>query len=316
MRVSREALGRGVLVGGAFLLGLGLSWWLLRVRPGRPAGSQARADAVGAQQFRYRRIVCMSPAVSEIVFALGAKDRVVGVCEHTKYPPEALLKPTCGGFFNPNREAILALEPDLLITQGEAADLSDFARASGMGIVSLKLHDLESIFAETARAASVLQLDAQGDLLCAEMRYRLARVRARVAGKPPVPAVLIAGREPGSLTGIFAVGPGGFLNDVAELAGARNVLADLPAEYAVVSKEALLLGAPEVIVELGGEGAVYGGSAAQEAEARKVWAALADLPAVQQGRVHVVEETYALIPGPRVVLLAERLAAIFHPEGP
>jgi iron complex transport system substrate-binding protein len=88
-------------------------------------------------------------------------------------------------------------------------------------------------------------------------------------------------------------------------------LGDLQQNYGVVSKEALLDRAPEVIVELQGEG---GDLTAKQEEARAAWRALSAVPAVQQGRVYVVEASYALIPGPRVVQLARRLAEAFHGE--
>ena len=126
-----------------------------------------------------------------------------------------------------------------------------------------------------------------------------------------MPLLLVVGREMESLTGIFAAGPGGFLDDVIRAAGGRNVCDDLPSPYAVVNREALVAKAPEVIVELHGEG---GDPAGQEQLVRKAWSAMDMLPAVRSGRVYVVTSTYALIPGPRVVDLAERLSALLPPE--
>jgi iron complex transport system substrate-binding protein len=253
----------------------------------------------------------MSPAIAEIVFALGAGPRVVAVSQNTTYPPEALERPVCGGFFNPNYEAIVALRPDLIITQGIAVDMTGFARANGVELVTLDLRDLESIFSETLKLGRALQEEARAELLCAEMRYRLAQVRAGVSGRPPVRAMLVVGREPGTLNGIFAVGPGEFLNDLIYAAGGVNVFADLATPYAVVSKETVLERAPEVIVELQGEG---GDPVERLQEARRLWGGLATLPAVRNGRVYVVEATYAMIPGPRVVVLAQRLAELLHEE--
>lgn len=303
--------GKLLLVGAAFLVGLGLSFWLERLTAPRAEGSAPSQAPGPGFDFRHRRVICMSPAVVEIAFALGAGPRVVGVSQHSTYPPQALEKPLCGGYFNPNYEIILSLEPDLIVTQGKAEELTDFAQANGIEIVSLDLRDLDSIFAETKRLGRVLEVEAEAELLCAELRHRLAQVRVKVSRKPRVGVVLVAGREPGALNDIFAVGPGEFLHDLIEIAGGRNVFDDLHAGYAVVSKEALLQRAPEVVVELHGEGA---DAAATEREARRLWQAFPTLPAVRQGRVHVIESTYAMIPGPRVVRLAERLAEILHGE--
>jgi iron complex transport system substrate-binding protein len=299
-----------VLIGAAFLAAAGLSVCLNGLSsPAAPATASAGAGA--AREFRYNRVICMSPAVTEIVFALGAGPRVVGVSEYTMYPPDAVAKPTCGGFINPNHERILSLEPDLIVTQGEAADLTSFARDNGIEMLVLSLTDLDSIYRQTRKVGAALQLDAEAGLVCAEMQYSIAKVRARVSHHPPVPAVMVTGHEPGSLNGISVVGPGTFLSDVLDAAGGRNVFADLHTSYAVVSKEALLERAPEVVIELHGEGS---DQRARQEEARRLWQGLAPLPAVRDGRVHVLEATYAMIPGPRVAMLAEGLAAILHPE--
>lgn len=305
----RRVNGKVVLVGGGFLVGILLSLWLGGLSPGTGLATLQPEQRSDQRRYRYRRIICMSPAVAEIVFGVGAGSRVVGVSQHTKWPPEAMDKPKCGGFVNPNYELIFSLEPDLLITQGLAEHMKEFAGTNCIDLVSLELTDLESIFTQTERVGEVLELEARAELICAEMRHRLAQVRVRVSDKPPVRVLLVAGREPGELSNIFAVGSGTFLHDLVQIAGGRNVASDLASGYGVVNKETLLARGPEVVVELHGEG---GDQAHTEKEVRELWQGLAPLPAVQQGRIYVIEATYAMIPGPRVVQLADRLADLFH----
>ena len=296
-------------VAAALAVGLLLSWMLDGIRPRSAEVAVPGADAT--EEFVYRRIICMAPSVTEIVFAMGAGDRVVGVSQHTTHPPEALELPRCGGFFNPNREAVIGLTPDLLITQGMAANLTAFTRDNGIEQVSLALTDLESIIAETERLGGVLQVEAQAAVLCAQMRLGLAQVRARVARRTRPSVILVIGRESGSLTDIYAVGGGTFLSDLIDVAGGRNVFADLDTGYEVVSKEAILERAPDVVIELHGEGM---DASAALADVRELWGALTPLPAVRTGRLYAIESTYAMIPGPRVVELAARLADILHGE--
>ena len=92
-----------------------------------------------------KRIVCASPAVAEIVFALGCGDRVVGVSEFTDWPPEAAAKPSIGGALSPNRERILALEPDLILAQGQSEALGAFAQARGIGFRTFPLDTLADL---------------------------------------------------------------------------------------------------------------------------------------------------------------------------
>ncbi len=302
-----DAAAKALIAAVAFAVGLGLSMWLLRL-PMPGAGEGPSASSGG---YRYGRVICMSPATAEIAFALGAGGRVVGVSEYTQYPPEALQKPTCGGFFNPNYELILALRPDLLLTQGRAAELERFARENGLAFGSVELTDLSSIFAAVERIGALLEAQERAADLVAHMGERLAAVRARVAGRQPASVLLVSGREPGSLTGVHAVGPGTFLHDLVGVAGGRNVFGDMERSYAAVSKEAILERAPKVVIELHGEG---GDARELNRRVRALWGAMQPLPAVQAGRVHAIEATYAMVPGPRVVRLAERLGELLHPE--
>jgi len=305
-----RAGGRVLAVVAALAAGLALSLWLGGRRsvggPSRPA------SGVGGASVRCRRVICMSPAVTEIVFKLGAGSRVVGVSQHTKWPPEALTRPRCGGYFNPNYERILALRPDLIITQGEAEDMRRFARDNGIELFSLQITDLESIFGAIQGAGRVLQLTDAARAVCAELRGKLEAVRQRVSGLPRVRALLVVSREREALNDIYVCGSGTFLDDVIRIAGGSNVAGDLVSSYGVISKEALLAREPEVIVELRGEGA---SDPAEQQRIRALWQGLAPLPAVREGRVYVLEATYAMIPGPRVVQLAEKLAELFHGRG-
>jgi len=297
---------RAIQVGVALLVGLVLAYALSR--PSRPAPERAGRSG---SQYRYSRIICMSPAVSEITFAIGAGPRVVGVSQHTQYPPEAMGLPRCGGFFNPNFEVILSLKPDLIIAQGEAADMRQFAEANGIELVLLSLTDLDSIWTEAERLGRILQVEDEAARMVAEKRARLDALRARAAGKPPVRALLVTGREPDSLSNISTVGPNTFLNDIIEIAGGRNIFDDLPVDYGVVNKEALLARGPEVIVELQG---MDSAEQLDHGAVLALWQELPTLPAVRNGRVYAIDASYALIPGPRVVDLAEDLADLFHGE--
>jgi iron complex transport system substrate-binding protein len=298
------------MVAVAFALGVALAYEL--GRPGAvPAGGAPEAPASADGGYRYRRIVCMSPAIAEIVFAIGAGQRVVGVSEHTAWPPAATKVPTCGGFFDPNFERMLSLKPDLIIDQGEAADIQKFADSNGIQLELVTLATLEAILSDTERLGDLLQVGPQAQRVVADMRRRLDAVRARVRGLPVVSVLLVTGHDEGSLRNTYTVGPHTFLSELIEVAGGHNAFADLPVEYGAVNREAVIARRPDVIVELRGMGR---DAARTEADVRRLWATLGTLPAVQNGRVYVVDSTYAMIPGPRVVELAEEFAGLFHPE--
>ncbi len=302
---------RAVLVVLALAAGIALAYALGRVQPPSAGGAgQAPPPPGVSAEFRYRRIICMSPATAEITFAIGAGARVVGVSEHTVWPPAATKLPICGGFFNPSYERILSLRPDLIISQGEATDLRRFVDNNGIKLELVPVSTLDAILTDTEQLGRLLQVEPQAKRVADDMRRRLDGVRARVRGEPVVRVLLVTGHDPGALTNIYAVGPHTFLSDVVEVAGGRNVFSDLPVDYGVVSREAILERRPDVIVELRG---MTVAESREQGDVRRLWSVFATLPAVKNGRVYAVDANYALIPGPRVVDLAEKLADLFHP---
>ncbi len=261
----------------------------------------------------YARIICMSPASAELVFAIGQGERVVGVSDFTTYPPEADDLPRCGGFFNPNFELILALDPDIIITQGEAAELNRFGERYGVSILSLDITGLDSIYEAIALLGRRLGSEKEVGELVGEMKAGMQEIADRAGDRAQVRTLLVTGRDPGSLREVHVVGGGGFLHDLLTAAGGENILSDAGREYLTVSKEIILARGPEVIIELQGEGMM--GERERE-RYLSVWNQMPALPAVRDGRVYVIGEGFALVPGPRVVKTAERIARLLHGEDP
>ena len=151
----------------------------------------------------------------------------------------------------------------------------------------------------------------EADAAAGRIEARLADVRRRVEGRPRPRTLLVFGREPGSLRRIDASGGYGFLHDMLELAGGTDVLSDLKRQSVEMSTEMVLARAPEVIIEL-----QYGDSPRRQqidAELR-VWNALPSVPAVRSKQVHLLVGDEFVVPGPRIVLAAERFARVLHPE--
>jgi iron complex transport system substrate-binding protein len=285
-----------------FLLGLN------GCREGAEAPGGARNS--GAPAGMPRRIVCGSPAVAEIVFALGCGDRVVGVSAYTVYPPEAKKKESIGGYVNPNRERLLRMKPDLIISQGQHERLAAFADAYGIRFLAVKLDALKDIYAAVSSIAEALSVTRRGETLNADIRRALGVAGAAAAHAPPARVVLLFSRTPGSLSGLSAVGPGTFLDDIIRIAGGTNIFADAAGFYPQVSKESLLVRKPDVILEVN-PGAL---DAKTIASLRADWQAFADLPAVRNGRIHTLTNDYVLIPGPRVGLIARDVIQAIAPE--
>ena len=255
------------------------------------------------------RIVSIIPATTEMLFAMGAGDRVVAIGSFDHYPPEAERLPRVGALIDPNVERILTLRPDLVVVYGTQADLISQLDRAHIPFYSYTHRGLTDI-ATTIRALGArVGVDANANALADRLERRLADIRARVARSPRPRTLLVFGREPGSLRNIDASGGDGFLHDMLETAGGTDVLADVHRQSVMMSTEMVLTRRPDVIVEL----RYARGDAVSDADMR-AWDALASVPAVRNRRVYLLQGEEFVVPGPRVTLATERLARILHPE--
>lgn len=246
-----------------------------------------------------------------MLFAIGVADRVVGVGAYDRFPPEVDRYPRVGGLLDPNVERILALKPDLVIVYETQTDLIGQLNRAGIAMFRYQHRGLPDI-TETIRALGA-RIGAASAAAAAAGRIetQLDAVRRRVMRRPRPRTLLVFGREPGSLRRIDASGGYGFLHDLLEIAGGSDVLSDFKRQSVQMSTEMILTRAPDVIIEL-----QYGDSPRRQqldAETR-VWDALPSVPAVRNRRVHLLAGDEFVVPGPRIVIAAERFARVLHPE--
>jgi iron complex transport system substrate-binding protein len=269
------------------------------------------AVAHGVAAENPRRIVSLVPATTEMLFAMGAGDRVAGVSSYDRYPPEVERLPRLGGLLDPNVERLLALKPDLAIVYHTQAELRQQLERAGIPVFPYAHRGLPDI-AETIRTLGArIGFDAQARALAERIEAQLGAIRARVAGRPRPTTLLVFGRERGSLRSIDASGGYGFLHDMLDAAGGADALGDITRESVQMSTEMVLARAPEVIIEL-----YYSGSIKPEqldAE-RRVWDALASVPAVKNRRVYLLTGDEFVVPGPRIVTAVDRFARTLHPD--
>jgi ABC-type Fe3+-hydroxamate transport system substrate-binding protein len=152
-------------------------------------------------------------------------------------------------------------------------------------------------------------LEEQANREADALEAHLQAVRRTVTGLPQPRTMLVIGREPGTLRNIFVSGGVGFLADVLAVAGGANVFGNVRRENLQVTTEAILAAQPDVIVEVV---PTQPWSAAEIAREEHVWDALPSLPAVRTHRVHLLMGDPFVIPGPRIVEAAQRLAAVLH----
>lgn len=255
------------------------------------------------------RIVSIIPATTEMLFAMGAGNRLIAAGSYDRYPPEVERLPRVGALIDPNVERILSLRPDLVVMYDTQTELKSQLERAKIPFYSYTHKGLPDI-PETIRSLGArVGVAADANALATRIERQLADIQARVAKSGRPKTLLVFGRERGSLRNIDASGGLGFLHDMLEAAGGDDILGDIRRQSVVMTTEMVLARAPEVIVELH-----YGRSDPNAEADLRVWNALASVPAVRNRRIYVLQGDEFVIPGPRVVLATERLARTIHPE--
>ena len=255
-------------------------------------------------------MVTASPSITEIVYSLDLGDKIVGVSDFSIFPSEAKNKPKIGGLFNPNKEILTALQPDLVITQGKHESLSKFCREHNIDFLSFPLDSLEDVFSAFQIIGNKLKKNKKADTIVVQLKRELENIRKKTIRLTPKKVFITLGHTPGDLTGLMTTTSGTFLNEIIEIAGGINIFADLQGLYPHISKEALLMRQPEIIIEIFPEGF----SGENKEMLKKDWERLDILTAVRTGNIHYLTEEYLLIPGIRIPQAAKKIARILHPD--
>lgn len=254
------------------------------------------------------RIISIVPAVTEMLFAIGAGPQVVGVSSFDHFPAEVETRPRVGGLLDPNVERMLTLKPDLVVVYGAKSDLAARLSRAKIATYAYETGGLANVTGTIRALGERIGRKTEAEAEATRIERGLAAIRARVADRPRYRTLLIFGREPGSLRGVYVSGGIGFLHDLLEVAGGDDVFADVKRENIQIAAEQILTRAPEAIIELHEPR-----SPQVLAAERRVWSQLPDLPAVKNNRVYLLANEMLTIPGPRVVDAAKMMADALHP---
>jgi iron complex transport system substrate-binding protein len=250
-----------------------------------------------------QRIVSVAPTPTEILFAVGAGDQIVGVDDYSDYPA-ATANLTKVGSYSLNMEAIVALEPDLIVA-GDLVPRSQLEQLLAQGIPYVLLADrtLEDVF-KTIRLAGVItgHVD-EADQLATELEERVDAVTAKtLAADVTKPRVYV------EYYPMWTYGPGSFGDDMIALAGGMNIAENASSEYPEITNEFIIAQDPEIIVYTIGVMSSTNDSSFAE---RPGWE---NITAVETDNIHSIDDNLLSRYGPRIVDGFEQLAAIIHPE--
>ncbi len=270
-------------------------------------GQTARSGATGAPP---SRIISLIPAVTEMLFAIGAGPQVIAVSSFDKYPAETAKLPRVGALIDPDLERILSLRPDLVMIYGSQTSLREQLDRAHIPVYVYSHAGLPDILMTLRAIGARVGHEKAASQLAVLIKRRIEAVRARVAGRPRPRTVIVFDRETLALRGIYASGGFGFIHDMVSAAGGDNVFADVKQQAVQATTELILARRPEVILELRGD-TVAAGMRQREIA---VWAALSSVPAVRTGRVYFIDQQLTVIPGPRVADAIELIARTLHPD--
>jgi iron complex transport system substrate-binding protein len=258
-------------------------------------------------QTRPERIISIVPSVTEMLFAMGAGPRIVGVGNFDRYPPEALTRAKVGGLIDPDIERILALKPDLVVVYGTQADLRTQMQRAGIPMFLYQHSGMADITATIRELGARVGNAKEASNLAGRIESEIADVRRRVAGRQRPRTLLVFGRDAETLRGIYASGGIGFLHDMLDAAGGVNVFADVNRQSIQATSELAVARAPEVIIEIGVD------TASASSRNLRAWESLPSIPAVRNKRIYELRGDGMMNPGPRISASVRRVAEVLHP---
>ena len=257
-----------------------------------------------------RRIVSLSPNMTEILYGIGAFDRVVGISDYCTYPPQVRSLPSVGGWRNPNMERLAGMRPDLVILDdGQAAFIKDKLDAFGLRVVVAADRSIADVFAAMTTLGRATVREAQAEKLVASTKEGLGAVSRRTSGLSNPRVVVIVDRTPGTLRDLYAATASSFYAELVRIAGGTIIGTPTPNGFRRLGKEDLLAADPDVILDF-----IHGAKGRFAGDPMEAWRDMPELKAVRNRRVYAVNEDFVPHASQRIVQTAELFAKLLHPE--
>ncbi len=265
-------------------------------------------DEVGREvlfPFPPKRIVSLAPNITEILFSLGLDEEIAGVSTHCNFPATARSKVRVGSYIRLDFEKIAALNPDVIIATGagNTRDMVDRLGKLGFHTYVIYPKNFRDILQSIAHIGRVVNREKEARAIIEGMRERCERVVELTKSLPRPKVFVQIGDVP-----IVTVGRGSFADDLIQLAGGENIAGKEKEVYPRLGMEEILKRSPEVIVI---------SSMSPTGDYQKVlqeWTRWKTIPAVKNGRIHLMDSDLLDRPSPRIVDGLEELARVLHPE--
>jgi len=257
------------------------------------------------------RVISLSPNITQIIFALGAEEHLVGVDDYSIYPDAARNIPRMGTYIDPDLESLIAADPTwvfiLNTDEGINADLDSL----GIRYIAYGNDTLSEVHACIGQLGHIFDREDKASELTSRLGNACINTRSELAGVEHKTVAMIVGRNPGRLQDIYVVGGGNFLGELIETAGGENVFADEPVPWPQIGVESLIGTDPDIIID---STLAKGASDAEYEALLKDWDDLPTLTAVKNGNVIIARDGWFQIPGAYLDSTLLLFAHWFHPD--
>ena len=308
---TTKTLNRHMLIGATkrFLVLLSLVLVLVACSPANPPGPGAVIDGLGRSvniEETPQRIVSLAPSNTEILFALGLGEKVVGVTEYCNYPPEALNKEKIGGYSTPDIEKIIALQPDLILANSiHAEEVIPALEEIDLTVFALAAENVDGILEDIRMVGKITGSEDEASKLATEMENRIEAITDVTKDLEERPRVFyITWHDP-----LFSVGSETTIQELVEKAGGANIFQDITG-HGTVDLEEVIARDPQVIIACTG----HGSAQAEPLEWAKEEPRLGVTEARKSNRIYQIDADLISRTGPRIVDALEEFAWFIHPE--
>lgn len=271
--------------------------FLAMTAPGDALAQSSHRDAPAAQ-----RVITLAPHATEMVYAAGGGDQLVGTVSSSDYPPAARDLTRVGDGIIVNQERIIMLQPTLMLgwlRSGVALQLESLAEHLGAQMQYLRPLTLRDIPAEILRTGTLLGTERQAGQAADALNARISALETRYSGLEPVTVFIEVGSQP-----LYTIGSDPLLNDALRLCGAINIYGDTGIPAPRVPVESVLVQNPQLVISSARPGT-------DAREVHKRWATYG-LDAARKGRIHIADPDALYRPGPRLIDATEALCTAVH----
>lgn len=257
---------------------------------------------------REERIVSLSPNLTEILFAIGLGDEIVGVTLDSDYPPDAAKKTKVGTFWQPNIEAIVSARPSLVVTLDFEQQKNLARRLTRIGYKTLvvKINKVSDLYKVIGEIGEVTDRRRQANELLTSLKTKLEQLANLIVNKAKVRVLWVVQREP-----LRVAGRDTFVNEIIEMAGGENAIGPTVNKYPPIGSEQVVACDPEVIIE---PAMIRQDFESQRQTALQYWSKFQHVSAVKDRRIYVIDGDTVSRLGPRLYEGTEAIAKCLRPD--